>query len=181
MQILGIYIENGDKRVIKNLTPGWYSFGTISDCSKIFDSEGNINEDEYSKIKNEIIENHDFINRLYQIKSFDKTNDKPQNPLINLNCIVGKNGSGKSSLVSLEYRIINNFACILKYFCPLISTDYKLVWASGFEASLYYEMNKEIYCIQIKNNTNFIFNENHMHRANRTFTKNRANFRLYKR
>ena len=102
MQILGIYIENGDKRVIKNLTPGWYSFGTISDCSKIFDSEGNINEDEYSKIKNEIIENHDFINRLYQIKSFDKTNDKPQNPLINLNCIVGKNGSGKSSLVSLE-------------------------------------------------------------------------------
>lgn len=160
MQILGIYIENGDKRVIKNLTPGWYSLGTISDCSKIFDSEGNINEDEYSKIKNEIIENHDFINRLYQIKSFDKTNDKPQNPLINLNCIVGKNGSGKSSLVSLEYRIINNFACILKYYCPLISTDYKLVWASGFEASLYYEMNKEIYCIKIKNNTNFIFNEN---------------------
>ncbi len=42
--------------------------------------------------------------------SVDEKTDNFQSPLIHLNAIVGKNGDGKSSLVELLMRIINNLS-----------------------------------------------------------------------
>lgn len=139
MQIIGIYLEKGcDKRVIKNLHNGWYPFGIFDDCHGIFENGIISNKGKYKKIQEQIKENQDFVNKLYKIKN-------SKSPSINLNCILGMNGSGKSSLLNLEYRIINNFSCKINYYLKDFNQGHSLVWATGFNAELYYYLNEDIY------------------------------------
>lgn len=151
MQIIGIYLEKGcDKRVIKNLHNGWYPFGIFDDCHGIFENGIISNKGKYKKIQEQIKENQDFVNKLYELRD-------SKSPSINLNCILGMNGSGKSSLLNLEYRIINNFSCKINYYLKDFNQGHSLVWATGFNAELYYYLNEDIYCIQIKDNNKFEF------------------------
>ena len=93
MQILGIYINEGDKKVIKSLSTGWYPFGDIEDCHKEY-----LERKTLGRIRDNILSTQSFINDLY---SFNKEKALK----ININCIVGKNGSGKSTLLDIYYRI----------------------------------------------------------------------------
>ncbi len=84
--IIGMYIykECEHKKVLK---PGYYSLND----AYIYDEK-----------KQTIIENFDVVKPLPN-DFFEKN--------ISISAIVGKNGSGKSSLLDMIYRIINNFSC----------------------------------------------------------------------
>ncbi|MBQ3641296.1 hypothetical protein II906_05165, partial [bacterium] len=63
MQIIGIYLNNGDKKVIKNLqVQTWYPFGNFYNCHKLFFEERN-----YDVIQKEIALNQKYINKLYSL------------------------------------------------------------------------------------------------------------------
>lgn len=64
-------------------------------------------------------------------------------PLVNVSCIVGKNGDGKSSLVELYIRIINNFA----YLAGFLSDHRDLRFVPRLFANLYYSVEDHICCI----------------------------------
>lgn len=150
MQIIGIYLKNGDSRVIKNLKKHtWYPFGNYLNINENFKNILNTNEIEYQTLLKEINNNQNFINKLYKL-------EKTKGITINLNCILGKNGTGKSSLLNLEYRIINNFSCKINHCLPDYNQGYNPKWATGFDADLYYKLGEKIYCISVFNNSDFI-------------------------
>ena len=161
MQIIGIYLDSADVRVRKKLQEKtWYPFGKFSNCHEIFK-----NDNDYNKVLEEVKNNQLFVNELYEL---GKTNRVPN---INLNCIVGKNGAGKSSLITLEYRIINNLSCKIKFCLQHFNQDYHPTWAYGFNAELFYELNNELFCIKVDNNflndESGIFNEKNEYEYNR--------------
>ncbi|MBD5434619.1 MAG: ATP-binding protein [Treponema sp.] len=139
MQLIGIYLGTHGNPVSKNLKENWYPFGNFDNCHEVKD---------FSNILKQVKENQTFINKFYNVRQGSGENK----PSINLNCIVGKNGSGKSSVLSLLYRIINNLACKLKEILPDYNKDYSPIWAWGFNAELYYEMDGKLGCIEIFDN-----------------------------
>lgn len=142
MQILGIYINEGDRKVIKSLSPGWYPFGDIEDCHKEFNEKKSLD-----RIKNIVLSKQSFINDLYSF-------NKEQALKININCIVGKNGSGKSTLLDIYYRIINNFTIKLNDIFPNTKEIFEPKWAPGFDAELYFECDEKVGFIHsFKNST----------------------------
>lgn len=84
----------------------------------------------------------DAIDRVYQAMA-----ENPKEALkITVNCIVGMNGSGKSSLLDFLYRIINNFSHKLIDEAWIENVPEKnpqrghyLSYAHGFEATLFFE------------------------------------------
>lgn len=75
--------------------------------------------------------------------SFFSINDRDCNVTINLQAIVGKNGDGKSSLVEVALRLINNFALTKS-----IGSSQNLTKANGVYAELYYQYNDTFYCLR---------------------------------
>ena len=62
---------------------------------------------------------------------------------VSIHAIVGKNGDGKSSVVEMIIRIINNFAICCGY-----RTDHKsLMYNVSVSGALFYEMNNDVFCI----------------------------------
>ena len=109
MQLLGVYLKDGDKSVIKNLEKDcWYPFGNFSDDEKNDIFNAKIDKIDFENLEKALKKQQVFNSVLYSVKSKDI--EIP----INISCIVGKNGSGKSSLLNLVYRIINNFSCKIK-------------------------------------------------------------------
>lgn len=159
MQLIGVYINEGNKKILKNLSTGWYPFGDYKNCHDFFDENGFKDSVGYAELIKSIKDNQNFNRNLYSVK---ESSVSPEIP-INISCIVGKNGSGKSSLLSIVYRIVNNFSCEIKSHLDKHNTDYHPVWATGFNAELYYELcggqNKTdsdplIYCLKIDGNYN---------------------------
>lgn len=66
-------------------------------------------------------------------------------PKINISAIVGKNGDGKSSIVELIIRILNNFA----YYSGFRKNHPDLIPISGVEAILYYSIDDIIYFLKV--------------------------------
>ena len=62
---------------------------------------------------------------------------------ITINAIVGQNGDGKSSVVELVIRVLNNFACCFGY----IFDQETLCYNKSVSAILYYEIDGHIYAI----------------------------------
>lgn len=130
MHIIGIELIDGKEHIMKNLKKkgdvlsngevfnGWYPF-----CSY------NPNNTEPPKVYSTKTFGVDY--------DFYKLNSKADKK-ISVSCVVGKNGSGKSSLLELIYRIINNigfcFQQISKYEGCNLTYDY------GFNAKLYFSM-----------------------------------------
>lgn len=131
MRLIGIHIDqkNIHPFISKSLKDEWYPF-----CRGIA----------YPIQKQNVMDSlNEAMDGLYQVKSTSKVK-------VSISCIVGKNGSGKSSLLDLMYAIINNFA-----FSHLRETvkqyGVKLYAAKGVYASLFYELDGRIFEIRCKN------------------------------
>ena len=100
MRIIGIRIYNGDDggqnsptEVMRGVKAGWFPFGNYPEPF-ISDGKGTIEDD---------IQDNGLYNVFAEL------------PRIFVVGIVGKNGSGKSSLLDFLIRIVNNAACQLLY------------------------------------------------------------------
>lgn len=108
-----------DRLVAKNLRAGWYPFGNY----------GKPVGCDYVKLTTEDEHRRTEINRKLYMLSGDNT------PEINVTCIAGKNGSGKSSLLDLMFRILNN----LSYKLIIERGVTAIEWAHGVNADLHFE------------------------------------------
>ena len=132
MRIIGLYLHDMHHAIIKTLQPGWYPFGHYQKP----DSKGWINIKEEFELKSQIYTQYKL-------------------PQINMSAIVGMNGSGKSTILDIIYRILNNLAC------KLISernTPIKpeLMYAYGVVADLYCEVDGRLIRVSC-NNESLIF------------------------
>lgn len=135
MHIIGIELIGGKEHIIKNLKKkgdrlsdgnefnGWYPF-----CRY------NSNEKEPPTVNSSIT-----FDIGYDFYKLDENTDK----LISVSCIVGKNGSGKSSLLELIYRIINNVGFCFQKITKFEGCD--LSYEYGFKAKLYFSIFDEIH------------------------------------
>lgn len=74
---------------------------------------------------------------------FFSINEKNSTLSFHLQAIVGKNGDGKSSLIDIILRLINNFAYSKK-----IGNNENITIAKGLCAEMYYQLNGSFYCLQ---------------------------------
>lgn len=70
-------------------------------------------------------------------------------PIVNIHAIVGKNGSGKSSLVEMMIRLLNNFSAILFGETITSSNTEHLHYIDGIEGELYYMQGENPYRLSI--------------------------------
>ena len=65
---------------------------------------------------------------------------------VNISALVGKNGDGKSTIVEVMLRILNNFAYTLGYRADQDS----LRWVQGLRAALYVDIDDTIYTLMVR-------------------------------
>jgi hypothetical protein len=120
MRIIGLDLRMMDRTVGKTLQPGWYPFGDYSEPK-----DGYVNLSPLSK------------------RTLGLYRTKTTLPNINVSCIVGRNGSGKSSLLDIMYRILNNlsYKLISEKETPIKP---ELQYAYGVHADLYYERDGQL-------------------------------------
>lgn len=90
------------------------------------------------------------ISHLYDVEGADQ-----RKVSVNICALVGKNGDGKSTIVEVILRILNNFAFILGYRADQDS----LRWVQGLRAALYAEVDGRIYTLAIRDGKVFAFRD----------------------
>lgn len=94
--------------------------------------------------------NRSAISHLYDVEGADQ-----RKVSVNISALVGKNGDGKSTIVEVILRILNNFAFILGYRADQDS----LRWVQGLRAALYAEVDGRIYTLVIRDGKVFAFRD----------------------
>ena len=125
MKIIGVQILEGtNSNIRRSLELGWYPLIKCKNDIKLNDKDIPVlDEDscpeEYYKINKEL-------------------------PSISVSAIVGKNGSGKSSLLEIIYRILNNFAATLLAPKQKDDDDTEVLYTGGLEARLFFELDGQL-------------------------------------
>lgn len=88
-------------------------------------------------------------NKLELVKEYTYTNNL-WGKGINISAIVGSNGSGKSSLLEILYRIINNLSAILQKGKQRKAAE-TLYYIKGLCADVYYIVDNQLFCISCQN------------------------------
>lgn len=128
MRLLGLKIEQMDPSIQKVLKPGWYPFGNYKEP----------NADGYLYVEPLLYEEKN----IYWLRR--------KQPEVSVACIVGMNGSGKSTILEIIFRILNNVAVSECAKMPhLIGTD--MEYAYGVYADLYCECGDYINLIRCRN------------------------------
>ena len=128
MRLIGLKIERMDPSIQKVLKPGWYPFGSYKETQ----SDGYLMVEPVSREEKSI----------YRLRK--------NQPEVSVSCIVGMNGSGKSTILDIIFRILNNVA--VKHgerMTDLIGTD--MEYAYGVYADLYCECDDYINNIKCRN------------------------------
>ena len=125
MHLLGLQLLEGDKSIVKNLQPKWYPFCNVKSL-RVPPTNNNID--------------FDVNDSFYRL-------DRDSDYNISISCIVGKNGTGKSTLLDIIYRTLNNLAWHIKKSNEGITCD--LIYANGFHSKLFFEVNKKVGYIEI--------------------------------
>lgn len=122
MHILGLYIKKEtDIEVRKILSSGWFGLSGL----------------ENPPTDKDVCDGRKYLSALDDYNIYRLNDSLPEN--ITVSCIVGKNGSGKSSLLQILYSIINNFA----YYALRIEIqelNSRLQLRRGVYATLYFEI-----------------------------------------
>lgn len=124
MRLLGLMVNKMHPAIMKTLKAGWYPFGEVSAPEK----------NQYmpvpivTKTQMDLYQIHDGL------------------PEISVSAIVGKNGCGKSTIIDILFRVINNFS-----YRVLVNgranRKSRIMRTEGVRADLYYELEGEVYCI----------------------------------
>lgn len=128
MRLIGLKIERMDPSIQKVLKPGWYPFGNYKEP----DMDGYIHVEPITHTEK----------NLYRLRNYQ--------PEVSVSCVVGMNGAGKSTILEILFRILNNLAvkhCNMMQ--PLISTE--MEYAYGVYADLYCECDSFINVIRCQN------------------------------
>jgi predicted ATPase len=147
MKLIGIRIdkEKTDESIRRNLSEEWYPFLQDYNLHKedLVDDKGVRISDQVllEKLKDKNSKGNSFEETLYTI---DK--DRPK---ISVHAIVGKNGSGKSTVLEILFRIINNFAYnVLGKADWRTNNSENLLYSDGLSAAIFYEINDIYYCLE---------------------------------
>lgn len=125
MKIIGVQILEGtNPNIRRSLELGWYPLIKCKNDIDLNDKDILLLDedscpDEYYKINQEL-------------------------PSISVSAIVGKNGSGKSSLLEIIYRVLNNFAATLLAPMQKNGDDTEVLYTEGLEARLFFELDGQL-------------------------------------
>lgn len=96
----------------------------------------------------EDVEETDFIRKVVadddELRLYDVKGYEDRTIHVEVSAVVGKNGEGKSTLIELIIRVLNNFACHVGF----RATQETLRYVKGLRVALFYEVNNIIYCIR---------------------------------
>lgn len=127
MRLIGLKIDRMDPSIQKVLKQGWYPFGDYSEPK----ADGYLCVESISRVEKS----------LYRLRH--------EQPEVSVSCVVGMNGSGKSTILEIIFRILNNLAVTqCKKMPNLVGTD--MEFAYGVYADLYCECDSYINVIRCR-------------------------------
>lgn len=129
MRLIGLKIERMDPTIQKVLNSGWYPFGNYDEPK----ANGFLYVPPVSHTER----------NLYRVRK--------KQPMVSVSCVVGMNGSGKSTIIEIIYRILNNLAVRqCERIGSMVGTD--MEYAYGVYADLYCEVDQFVRLIRCRDN-----------------------------